>query len=89
MHSIVDLGCIQCHVKRMKSVAQNQNNPLEHLFVGRGPRHRRQQQRLLFAQHIFFLTSNTFGNGGVGVASDETKRVRRKKEGMQQEGPFH
>ena len=35
MHSTVDLRCIQCHVNPMTLHAQNQNNPLVHLFVGR------------------------------------------------------
>ena len=36
MHSIADLWCIQCHVNCESLVASNQNNPLLHLFVGRG-----------------------------------------------------
>ena len=35
MHSTADLQCIQCHVNPVASHAQNQNNHLEHLFVGR------------------------------------------------------
>ena len=36
MVSTADLPCIQCHVNPMALHAQNQNNPIVHLFVGRG-----------------------------------------------------
>ena len=35
-HPTADLRCIQCHVNPMTLHGQNQNNPLVHLFVGRG-----------------------------------------------------